>query len=609
MKLFPEESIIFVRIANAHEFGQRLRETGTGKMLADPQLRPFVEQFYGNFGQFYTDEAEEKTGISWDELQNLPKGEVAFAAVARPEGMPAFVVLIDQGDEPSVAERLVDRALEMAGEKGAKFSTETIGGVEVTVVTDSERENRQFAIGQRENTILAATDPNVLRGVLYHWDQADPDAANSAGDKGARDADAPEAEEPSDDTTAEADESGEVEFVPGRTLAENDRFVTIVRSCRREQDPPPQMIFFADPIEIVRGFGRDSGGVRFAMGLLPALGGDGLLGIGGAMTYSTDEYNYLSQLHVLLENPRAGVLQLPAFEPGDTTPEAFVPYEIESYMGMNGSLRTTYDRLVALVDKYRYEGATEKFVKERVSDKLGIDFPAQVLDNLSGRVSWMIGYIKPARLQGGQQHTIAFAVKDEEAMKETVKTIMDKFPDTFEERTFGNVTYHTFLPARLRDMPEDERPAEPFVAVMDGYLFIGGSFRIFERCIAARDGAAERLVDSEDYARATEVLSRETAGLTPIIFSVNRYEESVRQWYDLLTSEKTRQLIDEHREDNKFLAALGDALDQHQLPPFEVLAPYLAPGGGIVYDTDNGYHAISFRLRNEVATPEEPAAE
>jgi hypothetical protein len=96
------------------------------------------------------------------------------------------------------------------------------------------------------------------------------------------------------------------------------------------------------------------------------------------------------------------------------------------------------------------------------------------------------------------------------------------------------------------------------------------------------------------------VVGRETAGLTPIMFSVSRYEETVRQWYDLLTSEKTRKLIEEKKEDNKFLAALAEALDEQKLPPFEVLAPYLAPGGGILYDTDNGYHGIGFTLRNEV---------
>lgn len=602
MKLFPEESVVFVRMANAHEFGERFKESGTWRMLQDPQLKPFVEAIYGDVGELYADEAEEKVGISFEDLQNLPKGEVAFAVVARRDQGPALLLLVDQGDEPSVAERLVDRALELAGEQGADFSTEEIGDVEVTVVRDPESESRTVGVFQRENTIVVATDPNVLRQVLWHWDggETGEDASGGAATQGeieevSRDA---ERSAPDDEATNEDEPKDEEPFVPGRTLAENDRFVTILRSCRREQDPPPHVVFFIDPIELVRSVGRDQGGVQFVMGLLPALGLDGLLAAGGTMTFSTDQYSDISQYHLLLENPRAGVMQLPAFETGDNTPQAFVPHAVETYMGMHANLRTTYDRLIALVDKFRYQGSMDKFVKERVSDKIGVDFPTQVLDNLAGRFTWMVAYEKPAKFRG-QQHTIAAELKDEEAMRETVKAVMEKFPDVFEERTFGNVTYHAILPPRLREMEEDERPAEPFVAIMDGYLFLGGSCKLFEECIAARDGTVDRLVDSEDYARATEVLGRETAGLTPTLFSVSRYEETVRQWYDLLKSEKTRELIDENKEDNKFLAALAATLEEHELPPFEVLAPYLAPGGAILYDTDNGYHGIGFTLRNE----------
>jgi hypothetical protein len=121
-----------------------------------------------------------------------------------------------------------------------------------------------------------------------------------------------------------------------------------------------------------------------------------------------------------------------------------------------------------------------------------------------------------------------------------------------------------------------------------------------ERCIEARDGTIDRLVDSEDYARVSEVLGRETAGTAPVMLSISRFEETVRQWYDLLTSERTRELIEENKQDNPVLTALADVLDQHKLPPFDVLAPYLAPGGAIFYDTDTGYHAIGFTLRNKV---------
>jgi hypothetical protein len=601
MKLFPEESVVYVRLANAKEFGEKFNETATGRMLRDPQLQPFIEQLYGDIGNLYSEDAEEKVGVSWEDLKNLPKGEVAFAIVARPAGKPAYLLLIDQGEEPSVAEKLLDRAFEFAGQNGADFTTEQLGDVELTIVRDADNQDRVFGVFERENSIVIATDPDVLRGVLWHWNGGSlPEATitkKSESDSGDEEAGADEpANEEAESTDEEEHES---EFVPGRTLAENDRFATIIKQCRRPNDPPPQVIFFTDPIEIVRAYGRGNAGVQFAMGLLPALGADGLQAIGGALTYATDEYDDLSQFHVLLGNPRAGVLQLPAFETGDTTPQEFVPLYMETYMTMHWNMRACYDRVIALVDKYRYEGSVDKFMKEKVSEKMGIDLPTEMFDNLAGRYTWMVGYQKPAKM-ASRQHVLAAELKDEEAMKKTVETVREKFPDVFEERKFGNVTYYAFLPdRRMREQPPEEREIEPCVAIMDGYLFVGSSCQLFELCVQARDGTADRLIDSDDYARATEVLGREMAGATPAIFTVSRAEETWRHWYEMLTSEETRQLINDNKEDNKFLSALAGALEQHQLPPFEVLAPYLGPGGAILYDTDTGYHAIGFTLRNK----------
>jgi len=85
------------------------------------------------------------------------------------------------------------------------------------------------------------------------------------------------------------------------------------------------------------------------------------------------------------------------------------------------------------------------------------------------------------------------------------------------------------------------------------------------------------------------------------MFATGRFEETVRQWYGLLTSPKMREQLNENKAKNPFLAALAETLEKNQLAPFEVLAPYFAPGGGILYDTDNGYHGISFTLRNKAA--------
>ena len=99
-----------------------MRDSSTGRMLRDPQLQPFVEQLYGEAGKLYAEKAEQFLGISFDDLQKLPHGEVAFGIVAREGAMPAFLLLVDQGDEPSVAERLLERALTFAREAGGDFS-------------------------------------------------------------------------------------------------------------------------------------------------------------------------------------------------------------------------------------------------------------------------------------------------------------------------------------------------------------------------------------------------------------------------------------------------------------------------------------------------------
>ena len=583
MRLFPQDTLVFVRITNARQLADKFKETSTGRMLRDPQLQPFIERLYGETGQLYADQAEQLIGISWEELQQLPQGEVAFAVVARATDQPAFLLLVDQGDAPSAARRLMERALEFAIEKGAEISKETISGEEVTIIRDKGDEDRLFGMFERENTIVVANDADVLRGVLWHWD-----GGGAAAD--------------SEPAAAVAGESPEGEatqaFVPGETLAENLNFSSILRNCRRPQDPPPQLILFADPIGLIQEISKEEGGAQMFLGSLRLYGGDGLLGLGGTVTLATGPYDDLTHAHILLETPRAGVMQLFAFEPGDTTPQNFIPSTVENYMTANWNFGACYDRIKTMVDQIFGDGWFEDRVRESVSAPLGIDLKADVIDNLSGRVTMTTAYAKPATLTS-QQSILAVELEDEGAARRAMDAVLDQLEISVEERRFGNVTYYAMMVGELEELPEDERPLEPFVAIMDGYLFLGGSCKNFEQMIAARDGTIERLSESEDYARIAATLGRETAGIQPAGFLVNRWEEQLRHWYELLTSEQGREFFGEQAADNRFFAALVAALDENELPPFDVLSQYTGPNGGILYDTDTGFHAISFTLREE----------
>ncbi len=608
MKLFPEDTLLFVRVRNAKEFGERIRDSSTGRMVRDPQVQPLIEDLYGKAGDLYAEKAEAFMGVSWEDLQKLPQGEVAFAIVARPGAKPAFLLLVDQG-EGTAAKKLLERGLEVVAEKGGDFSSEKIGDVEVTVVRDPENADRMFGLFERENTIVVATDPNVLRNVLWHWDNVAGDETGEAASAAATTA--RENKEPTDAAASASDNAADgkqgkettdsaEEFVPTRTLADNGRFSTLVRHCRREQDPPPHALLFIDPIGLFREFSVGVPGNQIALGFLPMLGLDGVLGVGGTLTFATGPFDDLAHYHILLDNPRSGVLQLLTFESGDTTPQPFVPFATENYYTGRWNAGVFYDRLQALVDKLLGAGTFEKQFAEKAAKEIELDVRTEIVDNLAGRVTWLTGYEKPAHFRS-QKHTIVVELVDETKAAETLQKFLKKYPDDFEERRFGSVTYHAITPEWWRNMEEEQRPFNAFVGIMDGNLFLGGSCQLFEEMIAARDGTIDRLADSEDYARITATLGRETAGTTPIVFIVQRSEESIRHLYELLTSEKTRQFIEEHAEEQPLMAKLNEALKNHQLPPFETLMQYYGPGGAIIYDTDSGYHGIGFTLRNEAA--------
>jgi hypothetical protein len=584
MNLYPADTLVFVRIAHGRAFIERFTDTATGRLLKDPKLQPFVDRLYGSMSEVYADEAEEKVGLSLDEIRNLPQGEIAFGVIPKATGIPAFAVLFDLGDDPTGGHRLLERVYSKLRDEGSEFIEETVDGTTITTIRQGDIEDRSISILEKDNTVVAATDVEVLRGILSRWNG-----------------------------TENSTDASEV----AQSLAQNADFATIVRECRRPQDEPPQLIGYANPIELLREIGRhDGGGLNIALATFPALGLNGIKGAGISMTVATPEYDDLSHMHLLLENPRAGVLQLIAFQTGTTTPQPWVPDDIENYITWNWDVEGFFAKLTALVDKFYYPGGFEERIDKNVSQQLGIDFRTEVIDQLAGRFTWLTAYNQPAKFNG-QRNLFCAQVKDEAAAEETLNRVVAKFSEQFERREFGKAHYFALKPQWLEDMPEEQRPFEPAIAVFDGYLFMSYSCQLMERAIATRDGTQPALADSIEYKLTTSKLLRESTGTTPVMVSFSRFEASLRNWYSVLKSDETRLKLDEWgtgpppaenegdeeaqepRRPNRFFAALAECLEEEELPPFDELVKYTAPGGGVIYDTDTGIHAMSFTLRRE----------
>jgi hypothetical protein len=573
INLFPQNTLAFLRTPNAKEFADRLKDSSMGRMFDDPQVKPLVDRVMGQVSQLYSENVEQELGFSWDQLLNLPKGELAIGVIAMPAASPAILAIIDQDtEEPTVARSLLNRLITKAQDEGLSLSKEMIGDVECTVVRDDAHPERSLGVFEREGTIVVATHPNLLRHVLFHWDgtKALPDAGATTDD---------------------------AEFIPGPSLNTNQKFTDIIAQCRRPNDPIPNLVIYADPIELARQLGRTQPAVMIALAFLPQLGLDGILAVGGASTVSTGAFDGLTHMHILLENPRAGILSMLSFQPGDYTPQPWVPAEIETYGTARWNFQSFYARLMAIVDGFQGEGAFNEAVGGPLSRELGIDLKTQVVDNLTGRMTLVAGFETPVRLQG-RHNILALELNDEAGAQNVLQTIVNRESENFDRRQFGQATYYAIKVGATADMPAEQRPFNPFVAVYDKHLFAGTSINLFEKLVAARQGETPRLADSEAYARVAGTFSDATAGVPPAVVFVQQPEFSWKFWYELLNQESTRTFINEAAAENEIVERFAAILRDGGLPPFEALKKYLAPAGAVLYDTDNGFHGISFTLRN-----------
>jgi hypothetical protein len=274
-------------------------------------------------------------------------------------------------------------------------------------------------------------------------------------------------------------------------------------------------------------------------------------------------------------------------------------------MTWNWNVRTSFDVIRSLVDRFQFKGRTDQTIAKEINERFEIDFEKEIIDNLAGRFIMVGAFEKPAHLRG-QQSTIAIQVVDEEQAKKTLERMLSKYSEHFEKKEFGGVTYYAWIidwPDELKDDP----PNSPLMAVANGYFYLGGSCKLFEQMIAARDGTVDRLADHPEFMQLAAEVQQETPGITPAVFTFARSEETLRNWYEVLQTAKSREFFEERAAGNPFFAALVDSMNANELPPFDVLAKYALPSVGMLYDTDTGYHGITFAVRDEAAA-EEPAA-
>lgn len=572
-ELLPNDTVVYFAVADSRELVEHFNETSIGQMLRDPQLKPLADRVYEAAAKAAS-RVEETLGVSIEELAALPQGEITLAVVPIEGKPPAVIVLFDAGEQAAVMQKLLDRGAEVAAERGLERHEETILETKVVRFAPDGDANRQVMYGEKEGTFILATNLEAIRGVLERW-------------TGAKEG----------------------------SLIGNESYAAIMSRCGNSAGEEPQIAWFVDPINLVKSVAANNPGAAVGLAVLPVLGLDGLMGVGGTVSLAVEPFDSVMHIHLLLDTPRAGVIETLALKTGETKPEAWVPGDAVTYMTVTWDFEKSYREVGKLVDGFQGDGAFATQV-QRGLDRFELNFETDILPAFTGRVSTFSWIEPPVRLTS-QAMVIGLELKDAKAFSGTLDKIMANSDDRFETKTFGQTSYWTLkqtedeVPAaegeaapQEGDGPRRRGPRfRPFrgasIAIVGDYVLIADRPGVLEQAILSTANPTKSFGESVEFKLISSKIMRQAGEVRPGMLMIQRNDESLRFAYDLATSEATRERLKRGAEGNEFFRDLDQALNDNPLPPFAVLQKYFAPAGAFVTNEETGFHYMTFTLQRK----------
>jgi hypothetical protein len=557
-QILPPYTLGLVRIPDAPLLAQKFQETSLGRVVQDKRMQPLVGQLYRSAQDAFK-QVEQVIGVPLDQLLKIPQGEVcvAFVAPEDREQEQGFVLIIDTKDEVAQARKLIASAEAIAARNGGNRLTEKFGNEEINIFTGLGP--RIFEV-EREGTFIFATSRPIMENVVANL--------NGAG----------------------------VE----RTLAETEKFATVMSRCAG--DDQPHFVWYVDPIALVR---RLASGSLAATGLalFPALGLDGLQAAGGTMSFSSGEFDQVQHLHILLDNPRIGVIDAIGLASGDMTPETWVPADCISYSTIHWDLRHTVNVASRLYNGLMGDGQLEQQIQTRFSGPVGADVLTEIVPQLSGRATHVQWVERPVRINSPCT-IVGLQLKDPKTAKPVFDKIVQKHSSSLEKQRYGQFEYWASkIPdSRMQKAAKagmDVRQPMPCLGIINDYFIFTDSMKAFQELVTSAANPDRSLTTSLDFKLIASKVRRQPGGDAPGAVVFSRPEEGMRFWYDMANAENTRKRLADQAGRNRVFGALDQALRDNPLPPFEVIAEYMAPAGGMLVSDPTGIHYMTFGLKRQ----------
>lgn len=561
VRLLPDNTVGCICISDTPELWKRLGETATARMLKDPEIVPIVQQLNDSAEEAFGG-VEEELGLSLQQLMAIPQGEFCLAIVAPERGSPILVLLIEAGKEIAGARKLVEFTVDGMEQRGDVKSQEQAGETTLTILDrGTEQAKSQTVFFEYDETICITTNRLFSKELASVWQSGD--SVN--------------------------------------TLADNQHFRVIMNRCCPVGTDKPQLIYFFNPLELVRSAGSKNMALLVALRLLERLGLGGFNGVGGSLQLGGKDFESIHHTHFLIEPPRMGVLGVFSPTTGDVTPELWAPNDVTTYMTLHWDIPNSYDSLVTAFNSVRGENAWDELINRSFAEKLGVDVRKDLINALEGRITRITWSEAP--IEANRAGTmLGLKLKDVKAFRRVLDRVTRGTARAlFTRRTERGVPYYAYKPGMLQRNPVPGAATGPsrYVAILGDYLLLSDSETLLSRAFETKQLVTNPLGDELDFKLNASRISRLPGGNRPSMISFTRPEVGLRTTYELLNAEGTRKQLAALAGENRVIRAIHEALEAHPLPPFHVMAKYFAFSGRLVTDDDTGIHSVGFTFRRD----------
>ena len=633
--IFPDTTRAWISISDFRGLQERFDRSPYGQLIADPAMKTFMdhlrEQISKNGKQRLA-----KLGLTLEDLEKVPGGELAAAAIEAEPGRLATVLMVDttghEDDAKAVVERIGARLLEQKATK-------------VTV-------------------------PSAPPQLTVYELPADPNDVRSEGPARRRRvafALAPQALIVGDDALQVGQAFAVLAQGRKDNLATVESFKAVIEPCASQVPATSAPIrWFVDPLKFATAYQASNPPREKRKGpdyvaILGRQGFDAVKAAGGVLVLS--EGSHSLRHHSMIYAP-----PLPGRDPDSVErfdlaarmlrfpnaaamgPPAWVPRDVAGWAAMQWDVQAAFHSAESLVDDIVGDkGVFDDVIASLKEDPDGpqIDVEQDLVACLGKRLTLITDHVDPIGTDS-ERLVIAMEVADEAKVAATVAKVMDAdsdmqkidingqaawelidhsmaIPKLEVETPGGAVTHADHDPGdeahrrrqRLREKDGKLLPHST-VTVAKGHLLIASHRDILERVLAAEEDSAA-LAAAPDYAVIQTELGTFVSGPSAAR-GFGREDETIRPMYELLrqgampkSKSLTAQLLNDLLGDGKPGSVREQRIDGSTLPDFETVRRYFGTSGLVMETRSQGWYVVGVTLprsqQPEVARrPAEPAS-